>query len=434
MDPENTVTPAGVTNVAEPVTSMGQGHVQYERLAPGGQSYLPTTFLSPEQAHAATLHYPPQAQSLYPPPQPYPSNVQMPQAFAPPGYTSYMPPPGYYVPQPAAGYVGGGATAPASAPAGSTGHATGDAAKPKRTPIHAPGEPGGPLPYRLPDKLAVPLGYAPTAASMPTLGTCDVEGDAVTIRASGAKRWRLELKDSAWKAPIDAIADTKSATFRLQVRRNLPAICPQSAHNLPTSRSHNLPTSRSHLASPRQGASERTLTVRVCSVAPDGKFGKFTDWAPVTLKVPEPEPEPEPEAAESPPVSPLPPSAAPSATREAWAQDASEATLAEAHAVRHGGGSPIHLADTHADSHADTHAHVHTDAGTHAHAVDAGNGHGGDLDIGHSAGVLAALASAQAAAAETFESASEGDAEGNDGMCAQLLLTPRGATWCHVAC
>ena len=57
-----------------------------------------------------------------------------------------------------------------------------------RTPIQAPGEPAGPLPYFLPDQLAVPLGYQAKAASNPTLGEYHVDGDVVTIRATGCAR------------------------------------------------------------------------------------------------------------------------------------------------------------------------------------------------------------------------------------------------------
>merc|ERR1719310_2311480 len=81
----------------------------------------------------------------------YPANTP---GFAsmPHGYGGYAAPHGYYVP-------------PTSAAAKDVDTA--------RQPIHAPGEPSGKLPYYLPDKLAVPLGFAAQAAAKPTLGACE---------------------------------------------------------------------------------------------------------------------------------------------------------------------------------------------------------------------------------------------------------------------
>lgn len=119
-----------------------------------------------------------------------------------------------------------------------------------RTPIHAPGEPEGKLPYLLPDKMGVALGFPSQAPTIPTLGDCTAEGDLVTIRATGVPRWRLELKDEAWGAPIEAVSESKTATFRLH------------------------------------GACERTLTVRVCKANEDGSCGAFTAWSAVTAPPP----------------------------------------------------------------------------------------------------------------------------------------------------
>ena len=248
--------PAGVTSIAPAVqagaammpaslsTSMPpsmatHGAVAYERLAPGGAGYLPTTYLSSSQAAGMQTYAPGTAytpgvnysagQTYYsakPPPtaptvlqQTYPSNVPLSTTYPPPsGYASYAMPQGYYMPPPP--------TAGSNATEHTDKHAT------KRTPIHAPGEPTGELPKFLPDKFATALGYEAAKPGKPTLGACEVEGDMVTIRASGAPRWRLELKDAGWGAPIDAIADTKSAVFRLHK------------------------------------ACERTLTVRVCPLPP----------------------------------------------------------------------------------------------------------------------------------------------------------------------
>jgi hypothetical protein len=196
--PSQNVYPAATTAVAAPST---YGAVAIERLAPGGTSYLPTQVLQQAPPMVHHMEQPAFAQA----PMQAPMQMTMPtmpltQTF-PSNTPLYTAPAGYYVPP---------------TTAGSHGHGHGHA----REPIHAPGEPTGKLPYILPDKYATPLGYASSAATKPTLGECTVTGDVVTIRATGCPRWRLELKDKGWGAPIDAIADTKSATFRLNDAQN----------------------------------------------------------------------------------------------------------------------------------------------------------------------------------------------------------------------
>lgn len=153
---------------------------------------------------------------------------------------AYAHPMAGYQPHPLQPYNGGASSSGSAA--GAKGH--------YRTPIHAPGEPEGKLPYLLPDKLGVALGFPSQAPTIPTLGECTAEGDLVTIRATGVSRWRLELKDEAWNEPINAVCESKTATFRLQ------------------------------------GAGERSLTVRVCKASEDGTCGAFTGWAPVTAPPP----------------------------------------------------------------------------------------------------------------------------------------------------
>lgn len=298
-DPHRTVHAQPITNVAMPHSA-----VAYEKLAPGGASYLPTTYLDP--AAAAQMHGGYYAAQM-PLQQTFPSNVPLNATYPPlgmmaaghpaPYYPGYAAPPGYT-----------GAAAPAAA---AHEHATHE----QRTPIHAPGEPTGKLPYILPDKLATPLGFAATAASQPTLGECEADGDLVTIRATGAPRWRMELQDAAWGAPIDAIVDQNFANFRLQ------------------------------------DAESRSLKVRVCRVAPDGTFGKFTDWKEVVPKPRESEPEPEPAPPPSAAYEPEQPTAAatcpasaalpgspvwPAPDAAAAASMAMEAQRLEAYVVRHG--------------------------------------------------------------------------------------------------
>jgi hypothetical protein len=200
--------------------------VAYERLAPGGTHYLPRT-----------MH------------------------TDPPPVRQYALPPGAY-----ANFLGQPQQPQQPQQHPQQGHLSTEA-----TPIHrAKGEPDGPLPYRLPDELGVALGFPSQEPSVPTLGKCEVEGDAVTVRASGVPRWRLELKAAEWGMPLDAICDRGYAVFRLA------------------------------------GAAERDLSVRVCKVMSDGVFGGFTPWAKIEPSTPTTMGGETP--AEAPPPSP-PPSA-----------------------------------------------------------------------------------------------------------------------------
>jgi hypothetical protein len=199
-----------------------------------------TSLATPYERYAAVAAAQPSSAYVYPHHQPFVPGVPLPLAYQPHPAMTYQP----YPLQP----NNDNQTSGSSSTDGKTQE------KNHRTPIHAAGEPDGALPYRLPDKLGVSLGFPSQAATIPTLGECTSEGDLVTIRASGVPRWRLELKDEAWGAPIDAVCESKQATFRLQ------------------------------------GASERKLTVRVCKATEDGTCGKFTDWTDLTPVVVAPAP------------------------------------------------------------------------------------------------------------------------------------------------
>ena len=297
-DSHRSVRPAAVTSIGAP---------RDERLAPPGTTYLPSTYnphwLNTPGAHgldqASILHYQPQPQPTrmaQPLSQTYPSNVPLSQTYPPAHHQSYAAQPagatGYYrLP------VGQMSAAPGAAQHQNHSQHTHEATK--RVPIHAPGEPSGTLPYYLPDNLARPLGYALQASAVPTLGVCDVDRDLVTIRVTdeslrSSPRWRLELQDEQWGAPIDALVDSKSASFRLN------------------------------------DAASRSLKVRACKVSIDGSFGNFSEWKPITQHVP---PTPEP-------ASPLTAAAATAmaAVDKAEIERERVALEDEAHAVRHGGG------------------------------------------------------------------------------------------------
>ena len=145
-------------------------------------------------AGAATFHPP---QYIYPHHHPFvpgmPVPLQMQQHYA----ATYPPPSHHMMYQPQPLQPANASTSNTASFAGAKPDA--DAAKAKaahakaekeklRTPIHAPGEPEGKLPYILPDKLGMALGFPSQAATIPTLGVCDVDGDVVTIRAGGVPR------------------------------------------------------------------------------------------------------------------------------------------------------------------------------------------------------------------------------------------------------
>ena len=102
--------------------------------------------------------------------------------------------------------------------------------------------------------------------------------DKITIGAKDASRWRLELKDVGWERPIDAVVETKTATFRLS------------------------------------GACDRHLKVRLCTITPTGDAGPWTPWKDIQKVEPPPPPEAAaPAPAEGMPASPTPEAAAPAA-------------------------------------------------------------------------------------------------------------------------
>ena len=219
--PGSYVTPAPTTTVMESMTGQSMSsssQVAYERLAPGGRGYMPTEYMP------ASHTLPPQQQYFmqYQPQPPY-YEQHMPQHM-PPHMVQHMPP---HMAQPMQmsatmhpsmmpqhyGYV----AQPLSAtmPPGYYGGSTGGQSQPGSQqpqhmhntgpPVHAAGEAKGKPPYYLPRPLAAPLGFPLVTAPFPTLAEASAEGDVITISATGASRWRLELKDANWERPIDAV-------------------------------------------------------------------------------------------------------------------------------------------------------------------------------------------------------------------------------------
>ena len=90
-----------------------------------------------------------------------------------------------------------------------------------------------------------------------TLGSCDVKGKTITIRAlTSADRWRVELSDKGWKKPVtsNSFAGEKSLTIILD------------------------------------GAEKRTLTARVACQDPNtGEWTKYGEWLDVPREAPPPE-------------------------------------------------------------------------------------------------------------------------------------------------
>lgn len=266
MCPSEYVVPAPTTTIAEPISAAAMpATVAYERLAPGGGGYLPTEYMP---AGSAACMVP---QQMY--------AQQLPATMAMPGMM-----PGYTNPQQQNAHV----------------HCSGP-------PVHAASEKQGKVPYTLPRPLAAPLGFPAINAEYPTLVSAEAEGEVITISAKDASRWRLELKDfgteltPGWERPIDAVADTKTATFRLS---DAAGRCrPNEKKNA-------------------------GLRVRLCTVTTAGETGKWTEWKAVTIKKPkEPPKEPPKEELPAQPVD------KPPAQGSAGGTAPDKGTIADASAV-----------------------------------------------------------------------------------------------------
>ena len=274
MYPDTTQPPGSYVSPA-PSTTVLEPSVGYERLAPGGRGYLPTEWLP---SHPTM---PPQQQLYMQQPPPPPFYGQQPQ-FTGGVMSATMPaqqPYGYAAAQPHAAM-----TMPPSYGQQQQQQQSQQPLQQQQQqqhmhsvgpPVHAASEKTGKVPYHLPRPLAAPLGFPAVTAPYPTLAEASAEGDVITISATGAARWRLELKDAQWERPIDAVADTKTATFRLS------------------------------------GACDRKMKVRLCTVTAAGETGVWTAWEDVKKKEPKKEEPKKEEPKKEEPAASVPPTSAP---------------------------------------------------------------------------------------------------------------------------
>jgi hypothetical protein len=272
--PGSFLIPARSTTILQPAPAPSEtATVGYERLAPGGNGYLPTEWLPANYTLPSQQYY---AQQPAPPPsqgqgQPAPSTSQD-QQLPPPSIPYWQPMLVWSMPGQQPGY--GTANVASQPPHPQPQHLHSGAA-----PVHVPGEQKGTVPYFLPRSLAAPLGFPDLRPAFPTLTVASAEGDVIKISATDAGRWRLELKAEAWDRPIDAVCDTKTATFRLD------------------------------------SAFTRKLKVRVCTMSATGEAGQWTPWKDLECKEGKKEEPPEPAPAPAPaPPAPAPAPAPASAT------------------------------------------------------------------------------------------------------------------------
>ena len=278
------VVPAATTTVAE--SSYG-GAVAFQRLAPDGRTYLPTAYA---RSHDQSPPMPPPQPIYAPPPPQRPIYAAAPPMMMMPGapYASYAPYAPYAPQVPAAPHSGGG---------GFTAHPPCK----QREAVHAPSEPTA-VPYNLPNALATAIGFESSNGPRPEGLSCEISGDVIKIRVKKCVpcRWRLELacveivdragkKDTPkWGANVDAICDTKEATFRLH------------------------------------DAGKKEFKVRAARITPNGDFmeddcppfghpehRRWTDWVYAEVKAePAPAPAPPPPATVAPAAPPPPQPAA----------------------------------------------------------------------------------------------------------------------------
>ena len=172
-----------------------------------------TSLATPYERYAAVAAAQPSSAYVYPHHQPFVPGVPLPLAYQPHPAMTYQP----YPLQP----NNANQTSGSSSTDGKTQE------KNHRTPIHAAGEPDGALPYRLPDKLGVSLGFPSQAATIPPSASAPPRATSSPSahRASRAGVSSSRTRRGGRRSTRSARASRRRSVCRAQASASSPCAC-----------------------------------------------------------------------------------------------------------------------------------------------------------------------------------------------------------------